>query len=141
MIHVSMVATETAHRLWVRDGTVADKNVAEVTERISDRLEVGLARWIGSDGYRMLLERAVQRARADYPALAELSCQSGRLQGVPTAVQAHGAPAVTKSIPGLVALVIDSLGRVVGEDMAVRMVEQAWEANAFPGSTAEKKGA
>jgi hypothetical protein len=39
-------------------------------------------------------------------------------------VRVHGPAKVTTSVVGLVATLIDLLGRIVGEEMAVQLVEQ-----------------
>jgi hypothetical protein len=45
-------------------------------------------------------------------------------------VGVHGAAEVREGIVALVALLIDLLSRVIGEEMAPRLVEQAWAGSA-----------
>jgi hypothetical protein len=102
----------------------APEEVAAAAERLCTQLRAGLGRWVGADGYRALLHRALGLARAEYSPLTGLSCQGGDEPEIAAAVRAHGPADVTASIVGLVATLIDLLGRIVGEEMAVQLVEQ-----------------
>jgi hypothetical protein len=99
-----------------------------------------LTRWIGSDGYRALVDRALEQARGGHPALAGLQCQTGDVQGVAAIMREHGAAEVREGILALVALLIELLSRVIGEEMAVRLVEQAWAGSAGPTASAATEG-
>jgi hypothetical protein len=138
MTAVSAVAAEAARQLWAHEGldAGAPEEMAAAAERGCARLRAGLTSWIGSDGYRALVDRALEQARAGHPALAGLQCQAGDVQGVAALVGAHGAAEVRESILALVALLIDLLSRVIGEEMAVRLVEQAWAGSARPAASA-----
>ena len=46
------------------------------------------------------------------------------LDGVVASVEAHGVAAVTAAIEALLASVVDILGRLIGEDMAIRLIDQ-----------------
>jgi hypothetical protein len=75
-------------------------------------------------GYRILFDRALALARAEHPALGGLECLGG-VQPVTTDIQP--APSAAEVAAGMVALVanlVELLGRIVGEEMAVRLVEQ-----------------
>ena len=94
-------------------------------ERSWSRLRVGLARWIGAESYDILLERVLSELRPEHPALRDLTCR-GAVDGLlREAIRAHGADRVQASFTALVARLIGALGRVVGADMAARLVEQA----------------
>lgn len=133
----SAAAADAARRLWSRitgDAGVPDGIPASAEQLFAD-LRVGLGRWIGTDGYGTLLTRALVLARKDHPSLASLS---GLAEGQPAtsaAVQAHGAGAVSVGLMALVAVLIELLGEIIGEDMAVRLVEQA----GIPGQRAGAK--
>ncbi len=103
-------------------------------------LRVGLGRWIGAEGYRVLLGRALIVARAEHPALGGLSCLGGDQPATTAAVQAHGAGAVSAGLGTLVAVLIDLLGNIIGEDMAVHLVEQAGIPNQREIVSTGKKG-
>jgi len=112
--------------------TGAPDNMAAAVEQGCARLRAGLSRWVGSEGYRALLDRALEDVRAGHPAIAGLECGAGDLQGVAAAVGVHGSAEVREGIIALVALLIDLLGRLIGEGMAMGLVEQAWAQGARP---------
>jgi hypothetical protein len=120
-----VAATDAARRLWARaagNGS-APQEVGAAADRMCAQLRVGLGRWIGAEGYRALLERALGLARAEHPALGGLSCLGGD-GAMMAAVRAHGAGEVTAGLVASVAALIELLGRIIGEEMAVRLVEQ-----------------
>ena len=116
-----------ANFLWSRvaGNTSETEEVARAAELMCTQLRLGLGRWIGVMGYRALLDRALGLARAEYPALAGLSCHGGEEEPeVAAAVRAHGAPEVAAGMMAVAAALIDLLGRIIGEEMAIRLVEQ-----------------
>jgi hypothetical protein len=136
MTRVSAAATEAARQFWAQDGLGAGtpEEVAAAAERGCARLRAVLTRWIGSEGFRVLVDRALAEARAEHPAVAGLQCQGGDVEGISAAVGAHGAAEVMEGILALVARLIDLLGRLIGEEMATRMLELAWGGSARPGA-------
>ena len=87
-------------------------------------LRAGLSRWVGAMGYHALIDRALLLARAEHPALGDFSCLGGDEPGTIAAVRAHGAGGVTAGVVELVTALMELLGRIIGEEMAVRLVEQ-----------------
>jgi hypothetical protein len=123
----SPAATEVARRHWARAAgdTSTLEEVAATAERTCTQLQAGLARWVGTEGYRALLHRALLLARAEHPALGSLSFHGGDQPLTTAAVRAHSAAEVTAGLVVLVATLIDLLSRIVGEEMAVELVNQA----------------
>jgi len=119
-------ATEVARVLWARAAgdTESPEEVAAAVERTCIQLRAGLGRWIGAMGYRTLLDRALVLARAEHPALGSLSCYGGDEAMITAAVRAHGAAEVAAGMVALVAGLVELLGRIIGEEMALRLVEQ-----------------
>lgn len=134
MTQGSAAATEAARDLWARDaaGTGAPEEAELTADRVCAQLRAGLTRWIGPEGYRALLDRALGHARVEHPALNNLSCVGGNEHEIAAAVREHGAAEVAAGIVTLVATVIHLLGRVVGEELAVELVRQMGVAT--PGS-------
>jgi hypothetical protein len=127
MMQGSPSATEVARRHWARAAgdTNTLEEVAAAAERTCTQLQAGLARWVGTEGYRALIDRALLLARAEHPVLGGLSCH-GEAEPVTTAaVRAHCAAEVATGMVALVATLIDLLSRIVGEEMAVELVNQA----------------
>ena len=126
MTQRSAAATDMARRLWARAAgdTSAPEEVAAAAERMCTQLRTWLVRWVGTMGYRALFDRALMLARAEHPALRSLSC--GGDEPVTTAdVRAEGSAEVAAGVVALVAALTDVLGRIIGEEMAVRLVEHA----------------
>ena len=111
---------EAAQRLWARasSGATTPAEVAAAVEHMCDLLSSGLGRWIGVAGYRALLRRAVGITVKEYPGVGGFACLGGASPVTP------GREAVT-GVTTLVATLIELLGVIIGEDMAVRLVEQA----------------
>ena len=126
-MQASAAATEVARRHWERAAcdTSTPEEVAATAERTCTQLQAGLARWVGTEGYRALIDRALLLARAEHPALGSLSCHGGDQPLTTAAVRAHSAAEVTAGMVVLVATLIDLLSRIVGEEMAVELVNQA----------------
>ena len=100
-------------------------------DRVSADLADALARWFGPYGYHALLTRALAEARAEHPVLESVRIRTPLLpglDGLADAAQTHGAAAVADGVVGLLAAVIDLLGRMIGEDMALPLVERSMEA-------------
>ena len=127
MTRPSAAATRAARRLWARDaadpGTPGE--VAADAERVTGDVRTRLIVWIGSEGYHLLLQRALAQAGDAQPALHALSSDHGHVRGIPEAVRTHGPAKVADGIGAMLAALIDRLGRVVGAEMAERLVEPA----------------
>ncbi len=130
MTQLNPVATEIAQRLWEgeRVNNRSPQAVVAVVGRVCAQLRTGIGRWIGAEGYRTLLERGLAETRTEHPALAELSCRGEANDRLAEAVRAHGAIPVVDAFVALVARMVELLGRVVGAEMAARLVEQSWAA-------------
>lgn len=101
-------------------GAALQQLLARVSEALRDSM--------GEDGRNALLVRALARTEADHPALKKIVAldEGGvQLEGVAASVAAHGVASVTAAIEALLAALIDVLGRLIGEDMAIRMIDQA----------------
>jgi hypothetical protein len=131
MTQTSAAATEVARRLWQRavGDSKTPEDVAVAATHMCAGLRVGLSRWVGAMGYRALIDRALLLARAEHPALGSLSCHGEDGAGDTAAVRAHSAAEVATGMVALVAALVELLGRIVGEEMAVRLVEQSGTQN------------
>jgi hypothetical protein len=127
MTRRSPAATGVATVVWAlaAGDSTSPEEIASAAERTCTDLYTGLSRWIGTMGYRILFDRALAMARAEHPVLGGLECLGGD-QPVSAHIQpADGAPDVAAGMVALVAILVELLGRIVGEEMAVRLVEQA----------------
>jgi uncharacterized iron-regulated protein len=90
--------------------------------RVSDNLRDSM----GDAGCNALLARALARTEADHPALKDirrLDEDNIHLDGVLASIEAHGVAAVTAAIEALLAALVGILGRLIGEDMAIRLID------------------
>jgi hypothetical protein len=87
-----------------------------------------LARTLGAIGSRALLTRALSQARAEHPALQDLSISAKAdvaLDGISLAAAAHGEPAVVAGLETVLSELLALLGRLIGKDMVARLVAQS----------------
>jgi hypothetical protein len=126
MTQKSAAATEVARHVWERavGDSGAPEDVAVAATRMCTELRAGLTRWVGAMGYRALIDQALLLARAEHPALGSLSCHGGDEPVTTAAVRAHSADEVATGMVALVAALVELLGRIIGEEMAVCLVEQ-----------------
>jgi hypothetical protein len=102
-----------------------------LAERTAAALADTLTRMFGPYGYHALLTRALGQARAAIPALPALAdvhvraTLTPQLDGVADAARTHGPEALTAGITVLLAAVVGLLGRVVGEQMALQLLERS----------------
>jgi uncharacterized iron-regulated protein len=99
-------------------GAALQRSCLRVSESLRDSM--------GEDGRNALLVRALARTEADHPALknvVRINEGSIHLDGVVASVEAHGVAAVTAAIEALLAALTDLLARLIGEDMAVRLID------------------
>ena len=143
LVPASPTSAEAARRLWVgeRVEMAPPEAVIEAIEQVCMRLRLGLGRWIGFEGYDALLERVVEEAVVENPELRGLRWLPDGENKVARMVPAHEVPAVIRGFVSVVALLIDRLSQVIGDDLATRLVEQAWNASPGDGSLDEIRGA
>jgi len=136
-------AAESARRLWSGACCAGEtpEAIAAAAERLGTQLRRGLGRWIGTDGYYTLLERAAAATREAHPTLNPVSYFRDGAPVTLAAVQAHGPKAVVDGLVALLAALIELLGRIIGDDLARRLVEQAGSPASHSGSRAKSTGA
>jgi hypothetical protein len=107
--------------------------LAEAAERADARLRGRLASLIGQTGYTTLLARAVRLAQAEVPALEHVTVDAlaigaeGGLHGVREFARATGdADAAEAGLSAILAHVIGLLVTFIGEDLALRLIRDAW---------------
>ncbi|HVA89493.1 MAG TPA: hypothetical protein VNL71_06595 [Chloroflexota bacterium] len=104
--------------------------LAVAAEQAAERLRGRLADLIGLTGYTILVARAVRLARADIPALEGVTVDTdaeGALYGVREFALASGDSAVAAA--GLSAILDHIIGLLItfiGEDLAIRLIREAW---------------
>lgn len=123
-------ARELTRRLVARSGapTGAPDSAALALHKTFERTYRELTRSIGPAGSRALLTRAVAHSRAEHPLLNDIRVgvqSEPALDGVLAVVQTRGAPAVAAALEAVLETLLDLLGRLIGDDMVARLVEQS----------------
>ena len=123
----SAATTDAARRLWahVSAESRTPEDVATAAERLFVQSREGLGRWIGAEGYRTLHDRALGMARLEHPGLHGLSCLGGDHAAIAAAVRANGTAQMADAMVAWVAAMMHVLGRIIGHETAVRLVEQS----------------
>ena len=122
-------ARELARRLIAREGAGSGAaNAAAAAQAACERLYRGLALWLGPNGARALFMRALAQARAAHAAIREVGLRERsetKLDGVTESIKAHGAGPVAAGLVAVLEGVLELLARLLGADIAERLVEQS----------------
>lgn len=124
----SPAAQEMARRLLARERSAAGDPAmtAAALQRACVRVSANLRDAVGDDGRDALLARALARAESGHPVLKDirrLNNGAVHLDGVVASVEAHGVAPVTAAIEALLAALLEVLGRLIGEDMAMKLLD------------------
>ena len=91
-----------------------------------------LSRWVGPDGCHALFTRARAQARTEYPALGEIQLRTRSepyVDGVAETIMAHGDAATAEALESMLVRLVELLGRLIGDDMAMKLIEQGLAAS------------
>jgi len=126
----SPTSLQIARRLLAREklpeGNSKPELVGATLHRTWTRLSGTLSDSMGENGADALFTRALARTESQHPALRKMfRLDEGgiHLNGVVASVESHGAAAVNSAMEALLASLIDILGRLIGEDMAIRLMD------------------
>jgi hypothetical protein len=137
-------ARELATRLLTHETSVPQgPDTAVAADRVCRRVSDELARWVGNDGCRALFARALASAQAGggHPALEMVRISVGSaycLDGLADSATRHGVPAATDGAAAVLAALIELLGHLIGDDMALNLLEQSAQARAPTASRARR---
>jgi len=96
-------------------------------ERLIERVYAALARTFGAYGAQALLVRAIGRAGTDHPVLALVTVNAeptSPMHGLAEAANVHGMQATSDGVVALLTALVQGLGRLIGDDLAVNLLEQ-----------------
>lgn len=130
------LAFDAAQGLWDRSfaggqidlsadapGEAQNRAAADAADRLLVAVDLGLRRWLGAEGYAALLSRAVRLTLPDHPSLTSLSDL-----GLEPAADPHLAPCdaavLGRAVVALLTSLMVLLGRIIGAELAVRLVQQ-----------------
>jgi hypothetical protein len=144
-VPASATARELACQLLARETSASlgpDTTVA--ADRVCRRVSDELAHWIGADGCRALFARALAIAQeGGHPALKKVRISTGPvycLDGLTDSVSHHGAAAVTDGAAAVLSALIELLGRLIGDDMALSLLDQSAQARPPTHTSARRNG-
>ncbi|HEU4585189.1 MAG TPA: hypothetical protein VFR95_05530 [Gemmatimonadaceae bacterium] len=129
-------ARAIAIRLLMAEGALHGSSsdvVAQAGARVLERLQRTLARWFGADGAHALLSRALDKSRDACPRLEAVevplwTLENGLAISPDTFAALRSLPPdeATEACAAVIAEVVALLGRLVGDDVASRLVEYGW---------------
>jgi hypothetical protein len=121
---------QLARRLLAREaaqgGEAETQVVGAALQQTYLRVSENLRDSLGDDGWTALLVRALAHTDPQHPALQDirlLDDGGNHLDAVLASVEAHGVAAVTAAVEAVLAALIDILARLIGEDMAIRLID------------------
>jgi hypothetical protein len=117
-----------SHRSERAEGPTAARAAAAAC----DQLYRELSRWVGSDGCHALFTRALAQARTQYQALGQIQLHARSepyIDGVAEAIMAHGDPATAEALESMLVRLVELLGRLIGDDMAMKLIERSLAAS------------
>lgn len=124
-------ARELACQLLTRETlTPPGPDTTSGADRVCRRVSDVLSRWIGRDGCHALFARALATAQeeSEHPVLdtVRTSVRSVYcLDGLNDGAARHGPAAATEGAATILSALIELLGRLIGEDMALGLLEQS----------------
>jgi hypothetical protein len=122
-------ARQIARRLIHSRSTGSGDDIsARAAAASCDHLYQELSRWVGPDGCHALFTRALAQARDEYPALAQIHLQPRSepyIDGVAEAIMAHGDSTTADALESMLARLVELLGRLIGDDMAMKLIERS----------------
>jgi hypothetical protein len=125
-----------------RSGRTEGQTAARAAAIASDQLYRELSRWVGSDGCHALFTRALAQARAEYPALGQIHLHARSdpyIDGVTETITAHGDPATAVGLEAMLVNLIELLGRLIGDDMATKLIERTLAASERNETASERR--
>jgi hypothetical protein len=123
-------ARQTARRLISARGSerAGRDSAGRTAAAACDDLYRELSRWVGPDGCHALFVRALAQARIEYPALGQIQLHARSepyIDGVAEAIMAHGDPATGEALESMLVHLVELLGRLIGDDMAMKLIERS----------------
>ena len=111
-----------------RSERTAGHSAARAAATACDQLYRELSRWVGPDGCHALFTRALVQTRSQHPALEQIQLHARSdpyIDGVAEAIMAHGDPATAEGLEAMLVNLIELLGRLIGDDMATKLIERS----------------
>jgi hypothetical protein len=139
-------ARQLARRLIDRGRAegAASPDSAHLVAATLDRLYLDLAVWVGFDGCHALFTRALAEARAEHPPLQtiELHARSSPyVEGVAETIERHDDRDTAEALESMLVILIDLMGRLIGDEMARNLIERGFAESAGDGENSATRRA
>ena len=121
------MARSVLERETALGGDASPPVVAAALQRVCARIADNLHDAMGVAGCDALVARAVARAETTNPALKDLCRRAAgdiQIDEILPHIEVHGVARVVAAIEALLAALIDILSRLIGEDMAKRLIDR-----------------
>ncbi len=125
-----------------RSKRVADDTPARAAAAGAGHLYSELSRWVGPDGCHALFTRALAQARTEYPALEQIELHARSepyVDGAAETIMAHGDAATAEALEAMLVRLVELLGRLIGDDMAMKLIERSLTAAAHTNVPSQPK--
>ena len=125
-----------------RSKRTGDDTAARAAAAACDHLYSELSRWVGPDGCHALFTRALAQARTEYPALEQIKLRARSepyVDGTAGTIMAHGDAATADALEAMLVRLIELLGRLIGDDMAMKLIERTLTTSAHTNAPAHAK--
>ena len=116
---------------------------AQLAAATLDRLYQDLSIWVGLDGCHALFTRALSEAQLKHPLLETIHLHarsSPYLEGVAETIEQHDAEETAEALESMLVILIELMGRLIGDDMATNLIERGFAESAAD-ATRERKRA
>ena len=130
---------DLARRLLAREAhnARAPEDVAGAARAVCRKLYLEVGQFVGADGYKVLLARALHLARGEFSFLEAVrigDSDDDWLPGLGNIVPNRNATEVTEGMSAVLGGFVDLLSTFIGDDLALRMIHRRWpEVEARPG--------
>jgi len=87
-----------------------------------------LSRWVGPDGSHALFARALAQTASEYADLEQIQLRARSepyIDGIAESITARGDPATAEALESMLVRLVELLGRLIGDDMATKLVERS----------------
>jgi hypothetical protein len=121
---------------------VRDDTPARAAAAACGYLYRDLARWVGHDGCHALFTRASAQARTETPVLEQIQLRARSepyLEGVAETIMTHGDAATASALESMLVHLIELLGRLIGDDMAMKLIERSLATAERGGTTSNSR--
>jgi hypothetical protein len=127
-----------SHRSERAEGHTAARAAATAC----DKLYQELSRWVGPDGCHAIFTRALAQTRTNHPAVGQIQLHARSdpyIDGVAEAIMAHGDPATAAGLEAMLVHLVELLGRLIGDDMAMKLIERSVAASERGDPTSDRR--